>query len=467
MALSQNSHATAVPHDHSVAGKKITVIGAARSGVAAAELLASHGGRIFVSDNAPVEKLEEQLKKLRSLKIEFETGGHTNRMYDADLIVVSPGVPSNSSALLEAEKRGLRIVSELEVAGWFCNGPIVGITGTNGKTTTTSLVGRLLHDAKRKHVVAGNIGDAFSAAIPEMDDETVAVLEVSSFQLDYIESFHPHVSAFLNLTPDHLNRYDGLLEKYIAAKCRIFENQTRKDFLVYNFDDDDVRENVRRLASIHVKTLGFGIDQQFDEGAFVEDGKLVTIIGVARTEIIETDAISIRGIHNLYNAMAGSLCALALGVPVPSIRATLKNFKAPVHRLEFVRELDGVKYINDSKATNVSSVWYALQAYSEPIVLLLGGRDKGNDYSKLYELVEKHVKAIVAIGESADTVFSEFDGKTRIVRAGSMKEAIVQARSLAAPGDIVMLSPACASFDWFNNYEHRGEVFKQMVNDLQ
>ena len=292
-----------------VAGKKITVIGAARSGVAAAELLASHGARVFVTDNAPAEKLGSQIARLKTLKIDFETGGHTGRMYDTDLIVVSPGVPSNSAAILEAEKKGIRIVSELEVASWLCNGPIIGITGTNGKTTTTSLVGRLLHDGKRKYVVAGNIGDAFSGAIPEMDDETIAVLEVSSFQLDYIESFHPHVSVFLNLTPDHLDRYDGLLEKYIAAKCRIFENQTMNDYLVYNHDDDDVRENVRRLASFHVKTLGFGIDQQFDEGAFVEDGKLVTVIGGKRSEIIETDAISIKGIHNLYNAMVGSLCA--------------------------------------------------------------------------------------------------------------------------------------------------------------
>ncbi|MFI5251553.1 MAG: UDP-N-acetylmuramoyl-L-alanine--D-glutamate ligase [Bacteroidota bacterium] len=461
-----NNSTTTVMDKHSVNGKKITIIGAARSGVAAAELLQSHGAKVFVTDNAVEEKLSPQIKRLASLGIGFETGGHTPRMYDADLIVISPGVPSNTPAVREAEKNGKRIVSELEIASWFCNSPIIGITGTNGKTTTTSLIGRLLHDAKRKHVVAGNIGNAFSGVIPEMDTETIAVLEVSSFQLDYIESFHPKVSVFLNLTPDHLDRYNGLVENYIAAKCRIFENQSMNDYLIYNYDDDDVRENVRRMASLHVRTLGFGIDQQFKEGAFVEDNKLVTLIGGKRSEIIDTEAISIKGIHNLYNAMASALTAQVMGVQVPSIRATLNNFKAPPHRLEFVREYKGVKYINDSKATNVSSVWYALQAYSEPIILLLGGRDKGNDYSKLYDLVRKKVKAVVAIGESANIVVDEFKDKTKVVRVQSMNEAVDAASSLAAPGDIVMLSPACASFDWFKNYEHRGDVFKQLVNEL-
>ena len=466
MAQTSNTPTLSIGSPVSVQGKKITVLGAARSGVAAAELLKARGAKVFVSDVAPADRITAQVERLNSLGVEFETGSHSSKVFDAGLIVVSPGVPTNSPTLQEAEKRGIRIVSELEVASWFCPSPMVGITGTNGKTTTTALTGRLLFDAKRKHIVAGNIGEAFSAVIPGIDPETVAVLEVSSFQLDYVELFHPHIAIFLNLTPDHLDRYDGLMEKYVAAKCRIFQNQTKDDFLIYNFDDDDVRESVRRLASLHVTTLGFGIDQQFDQGAFVEDGKLVTLIGNQRTEIIETEAISIRGTHNLYNAMAASLTAQILGVPAPSIRATLKNFKAPVHRLELLRDLDGVRYINDSKATNVSSVWYALQAYREPIVLLLGGRDKGNDYSKLYDLVQNNVKAIIAIGESADVVVDEFKDKTKVSRADSMEEAVKQARALASSGDVVMLSPACASFDWFRNYEHRGEVFKELVNKL-
>ncbi|HLX13110.1 MAG TPA: cyanophycin synthetase, partial [Bacteroidota bacterium] len=247
---------------------------------------------------------------------------------------------------------------------------------------------------------------------------------------------------------------------------RIFEHQTNSDYLIYNWDDEGVRELVRIYASKHVRTLAFGIDQQFDEGAFVEDDKLVTIIGETRSEIVETDLITIPGKHNLYNAMAATLAAQLMAVPVPSIRATLKNFKGVEHRLEFVRELDGVKYINDSKATNVDSVWYALQAYAEPIVLLLGGRDEKNNYLRLFDLVEEHVKAIVAIGESADKVVSEFSGITKVTKAGSMEEAVKVARAQASTGDIVMLSPACKSFDWFKNYEHRGQVFKQIVNGL-
>ena len=253
--------------------------------------------------------------------------------------------------------------------------------------------------------------------------------------------------------------------KYIAAKCRIFENQTRDDILIYNYDDEETRRAVFKRKT-NVKQLLFGIGRKFDEGAFVDNGTLVTVLDGKRSEIIEVDRISIRGIHNLYNSMAATLAAQAMGVSVPSIRATLKNFKGVEHRLEFVRELDGIKYVNDSKATNVDSVWYALQAFTEPIVLLLGGRDKGNDYGKLFDLVRQHVRAVVAIGESAEKVAHVFTGMVMIEKAGSMEEAIRAAKKLATRGDIVLLSPACASFDWFENYEQRGKVFKHIVNAL-
>jgi UDP-N-acetylmuramoylalanine--D-glutamate ligase len=450
-----------------VKGKKVTVLGAARSGVAAAELLKLHGAIVFVSDTGTDADLMPYVGKLRSLSIPYETGRHSDKVFDAELIVLSPGIPTKAPVIVEAEKRNIPVVSELEFASWFCHAPMVAVTGTNGKTTTTALLGRLFHDAKRKHIVGGNIGDAFSGLVSKLDKDSVAVLEVSSFQLDFCRTFHPHVSVLLNLTPDHLDRYDGSFEKYMASKSRIFERQTEQDFLIYNYDDQETCEMVRRLASLHVRVLAFGIDQRYDEGAFVEDDKLVTVIGGERHEIVETELISIRGRHNLYNAMAATLAAQIMSVPIPSIRATLKNFKGVEHRLEFVRELNDVKYINDSKATNVDSVWYALEAYQEPIVLLLGGRDKGNDYSKLIDPVEQHVKAIVAIGESAGTVVSEFSTVTKVVKSSSMDEAVNMARGLAAKGDIVMLSPACASFDWFRNYEHRGKVFKQLVNALQ
>jgi len=451
---------------HDVQGKHITVLGAARSGIAAAELLQNKGATVFVSDSGTAADLTPNLERLKSLAILFETGAHSEKVLTADSIVLSPGIPGSIPILRKAEERSIPVISEIEMASWFCPAPIIAVTGTNGKTTTTALLGRLFHDARKKHVVAGNIGNAFSGSVQELTKDSTAILEVSSFQLDFTVDFHPHVAVLLNITPDHLDRYDNSFDKYVASKSRIFEHQTNSDYLIYNWDDEGVRELVRIYASKHVRTLAFGIDQQFDEGAFVEDDKLVTIIGETRSEIVETDLITIPGKHNLYNAMAATLAAQLMAVPVPSIRATLKNFKGVEHRLEFVRELDGVKYINDSKATNVDSVWYALQAYAEPIVLLLGGRDEKNNYLRLFDLVEEHVKAIVAIGESADKVVSEFSGITKVTKAGSMEEAVKVARAQASTGDIVMLSPACKSFDWFKNYEHRGQVFKQIVNGL-
>jgi UDP-N-acetylmuramoylalanine--D-glutamate ligase len=449
-----------------VQGKKISVIGAARSGIAVAKLLHEQGAHVFVTDSAHAEKLGQQLTDLASIGVEFETGGHTDRVYDCDVVVLSPGVPSTIPVVMEARRRNLNIVSELEAASWYCPAPMIAVTGTNGKTTTTTLIGRMLHDAKMKHVVAGNIGMAFSSVISELDASSVAVLEVSSFQLDDIRLFHPKVSVILNITPDHLDRYDNSFEKYVASKCRVFENQTISDVLIYNYDDEATRSRVQALASSHVRAIPFGMRQQFDEGAFVENGKLVTLLNGRRSEIIETEQMSIKGIHNIYNSMAATLAAQSFTVGAPSLRATLKNFKGVEHRLEFVREINGVKFVNDSKATNVDSVWYALQAFKEPIILLLGGRDKGNDYSTLNDLIKKNVKAIIAIGESAEKVRTVLSAIKSVSIAGSMPEAVNIANSLASPGDVVLLSPACASFDWFRNYEHRGIVFKELVNAL-
>jgi len=462
--------------DISVVGKKVSILGAARSGVAVAQLLKEKGALVFVSDSGSPEKLQSQISEpkdhpplvdnLQSIGIEAEIGKHSERVYDADLIVISPGVSSSAPVVQEAKRRGIRIVSELEVASWFCPCPIIAVTGSNGKTTTTTLIGRMLYDGREKHIVAGNIGTAFSSVISELDEESFAVLEVSSFQLDHIESFRPMVSIILNITPDHLDRYGGSFDQYITSKCRIFENQTLDDYLIYDYDDRVTQEHVDRLTARHVRTIPFSVSKRLEEGAFVEDGKLVTVLGGTKSEVIDVDQISIRGVHNLYNSMAAALAAELVGVATPSLRATLKNFKGVEHRLEFVRELRGVKYVNDSKATNVDSVWYALQAFKEPIVLLLGGRDKGNDYSKLYELVQLHVKTIVAIGESAEKVVKAFSGRANVVKTNSMEEAVKSASAIAVTGDVVLLSPACASFDWFQDYEHRGRMFKKIVHSL-
>jgi UDP-N-acetylmuramoylalanine--D-glutamate ligase len=443
--------------------KKVTVIGAARSGIAVAQLLRSQGADVFVSDSSSAEKLQSSISNLRSEKIEFEVGKHSNHVYDCDLMVISPGVPSNAFVVLEAQKRSIKVVSELEVSCWFCRSPIVAITGSNGKTTTTTLIGRILDHAKKKHVVAGNIGTAFSSIVLELAETDVAVLEVSSFQLDHIEHFRPKISILLNITPDHMDRYDHSMKMYAASKARIFKNQRSDDVLIYNTDDEWTNRVVSQAQS---RKVAFSIQQELNEGAFIQNEKLVTSLGGVKSEVIDINQIFIKGTHNLFNSMAAVLAGQLLGVEADLLQSTLKTFEGVEHRLEFVRELNNVRYYNDSKATNVDSVWYALQAFKEPIVLLLGGRDKGNDYSRLSELVKKQVKAIVAIGESADKVEQAFRGTSAITKTASMNEAVATAQSLAQSGDVVLLSPACASFDWFKNYEHRGQVFKELVKNL-
>ncbi len=446
-----------------VKGTSVTVIGAARSGIAVAKLLNANGAHVFVSDKSSAAALTHAIAELQAAGIPFETDAHSERIFACDLMVISPGVPSDAPSVREAQQRGIRVCSELEVSSWFCSSPIVAITGSNGKTTTTTLIGRMLDDAAKKHVVAGNIGTAFAGVVLDLAPAHPAVLEVSSFQLDHIESFRPSIAVLLNITEDHMDRYDHSMEKYAASKARVFMNQTDADVLIFDEDDPWTRTVVPAARS---RKVGFSVMNAVSEGAFVENGFLVTRLEGIRREIIPTSDIRIRGMHNLYNAMAATLTAQLLGVKAESIRATLTSFGGVDHRLEFVRELNGVEYVNDSKATNVDAVWYALQAFTKPIVVLLGGRDKGNDYSRLTELVRKHVRAVVAIGESADKVERAFVDVSTVKRVSNMEEAVRTAQMLAQRGDVVLLSPACASFDWFSNYEHRGVVFKELVKKL-
>jgi len=449
-----------------IRNKKVSILGAARSGLAAAKLLKSQGAQIFVSDRETEEKLKSQIPTLRSAQIAYEAGGHSDRVYDCSLMVISPGVPSNAPVVVEAQKRGIDVVSELELASWFCKAPILAVTGSNGKTTTTTLLGRIFEHAKKKCVVAGNIGSAFSNFVLDLDQTSVAIVEVSSFQLDHIQSFHPETAVILNITPDHLDRYGKSFENYIASKCRVFQNQTKKDSLIYSFDDPVTSLEVRKHASQHVRALPFSAKTKLDEGAYVEKGRVMISESGKVEEIIGVKDIAIKGLHNLYNSMAAALAARVMGMPAEPIHETLKTFEGVEHRLEFVRQLNGVKYVNDSKATNVDSVWYALQSFDEPLIVLMGGRDKGNDYSRLNDLVRQHVKAIIAIGESADKVFEAFRNITKVERAESMEVAVRKAAEMAVRGEVVLLSPACTSFDWFDNFEHRGRVFKEIVRKL-
>jgi UDP-N-acetylmuramoylalanine--D-glutamate ligase len=449
-----------------VKGKRFSVLGGARSGLAVARLLAKRGAQVFVSDSAPPEKMEKARRELETLGIPAEFGENSARVLDADVLVLSPGVPSVAPVVREALRCGRTVVSEVEVAGWFCPAPVVAVTGTNGKTTTTTLLGRIFTDAKRPSAIGGNIGTAFSQIIEEVTPDGTAILEISSFQLDHILSFRPDVAVILNITRDHLDRYDHSFENYIASKCRIFENQRAGDTLIYNEDDRVTQAAVQEKVNQAVTLLPFSLERQLPEGGFVRDNRMMVAHGGSMVEVMKVEEISIRGPHNLQNALAAALVARVMGIPTASVRATLRNFKGVEHRLEFVRELHGVTYINDSKATNVDSVWYAVQSFPQPLVLFLGGRDKGNDYSRLEELVRKHVRTIIAIGESAGKVQQAFAPIVPVTVCRTMDEAVHTSQKLAQKGDVVLLSPACASFDWFENYEHRGRVFKGLVGHL-
>jgi UDP-N-acetylmuramoylalanine--D-glutamate ligase len=456
-----------------VENKKISIIGAERSGVAVAQLLHRKKAVVFVSDFGKSESTLKHREELRAEKIECEAGGHSERVYDCSLMVISPGVPTNAPVVLEAQKRGIKVVAEIEVASWFCSSPIIAITGSNGKTTTTTLLGRVFNDAKKKHVVAGNIGTAFSSLVLDIDPETIVVLEVSSFQLDFIDTFRPNVAVIVNITRNHLDRYNNSMEQYAASKARIVRNQTENDLLISNADDTWTS---RAVTGYRSKRLQFSAQQKVENGAFRDNGLLVTKIEGKESPVIAVDDISIKGDHNLQNAMAAALAAQVMGVTPAHIKATLRNFKGVEHRQEVVREVNGITYINNSKATTVEAVEMSLKSYTQPVVLIMGGKDKGNDYSTIYDLVKQKVKAVVATGYSAGTIVKNFSDKVRVETAEtigdakpnieSMRRTIELATSLAQKGDIVLLSPACTSFDWFSDYEERGRVFKQLVNQL-
>ncbi|MFH0988707.1 MAG: UDP-N-acetylmuramoyl-L-alanine--D-glutamate ligase [bacterium] len=451
-------------HSAELHDQPVSIIGGARSGVAVAKLLRSHGAIPFLSDAQSSEKLRGNIPELEHARIAYELGGHTERVYQCSLMVISPGVPSTAPVVVEALKRGITVASEVETASWYCSSPIIAITGSNGKTTTTTLIGRMMGDARKGHRVAGNIGTAFSSIVGDLQPGDAAILEISSFQLDHCSTFKALISVLLNITQNHMDRYNNSMQQYAESKARIFMNQSGSDVVIYNSDDEWIMQMIQRARC---KTIGFSIRQPLEEGAFVENGMLVTSFNGKRNEIINTHEISIKGPHNLYNAMASTLTAQLMGVHPASIRATLRNFKGVEHRQEFVREVNGVKYYNDSKATSIDAVWYALQAFNQPIILMLGGRDKGNDYRRIAQLVQEHVRAIVALGESAGKVEEAFSSLKPVKKASSIDEAVLLAQSLALKGDVVLLSPACASFDWFENYEQRGRVFKELVKNLE
>ncbi len=446
-----------------VKGKRILVVGLGKSGVASALFLQSRGARVTVSD----AKSEDQLGGVEILAlldrgITVETGKHGERTFrDQELIVVSPGVPGDVAPLEQARRLGIPVIGEIELTARFLKGNVVAITGSNGKTTTTTLTGEIIASGGRKTLVGGNIGTPAITFVEQSSPDTWVVLEISSFQLESIESFHPHISALLNVTPDHLDRH-GSMESYIAAKGRIFENQTADDYAVLNADDEI---SLRLAEELRPQVLWFSRRRAVERGAYVRGGAIVYRDG-QEVEILPLSEIALKGAHNVENVLAAVAIGMAAGVEPAAIRRAVKDFRAVEHRLEYVATLRGVQYYNDSKATNVDATMKALQSFPANIHLILGGKDKGSDYSELNHLIAERVKCVYTIGAAAAKIESQIGNSAPVISAQTLELAVAKASDLATEGDIVLLAPACASFDQFPSYEHRGRVFKDLVQAL-
>ena len=444
-------------------GKRVLVVGLGRSGVASALFLQSRGARVTVSDAKSEDQLREQIPTLLDAGVAVETGAHGERTFrNQDLIVVSPGVPVDAEPLVQARALGQAVIGEIELASQFLPGPMVAITGSNGKTTTTTLVGEIIAACGFKTLVGGNIGTAAISLADKATPQTATVLEVSSFQLETIRTFRPKVAVVLNVTPDHLDRH-RTFAAYVDAKARIFENQQSDDFVVLNADDS----TCVKLAG---RTLGqvfwFSREHEVESGAFVRDGQISFRRDGLTQTIMPVSEIPLKGSHNLENVLAAVCAAVLMGCAPEKVRSAIADFKAVEHRLEYVATIGGVQYYNDSKATNVDATMKALQSFPANIHLILGGKDKGSDYTLLNNLLRERVKSVYTIGAAAEKIQSHIKGATQIVSSGTIESAVKQASSTAQPGDVVLLAPACASFDQFQSYEHRGRVFKELVAQL-
>ncbi len=445
-------------------GKKVLVVGLGKSGLAAALFLRRRGAQVTVSDVRSAEALAKDIPALLDEGINVEAGGHGLLTFRRqDLIVVSPGVPLDTPELAQAQSFGLSIIGELELAARFLKGQTIAITGSNGKTTTTTLVGEMLKESGKPTLVGGNIGVPVVSLIDESMNDTWSVLEVSSFQLESTQEFHPAVSVILNITPDHLDRH-GSFENYAVAKERIFAAQTGEDCLVLNADNARAAAAAARSKA---RVYWFSMEYPIDQGAWVEDGQICFRAekGGVSESIVPLSAIPLKGGHNVENVLAAVCASRLAGCPAEAVRRAIEKFKAVEHRLEFVATLNGVDYYNDSKATNVDATSKAVAAFPGGIHLILGGKDKNSDYTQLAELLRQRVKAVYTIGAAAAKIESHLRGVVPIHSSGTLEKAVAAASSAAHPGDIVLLAPACSSFDQFENYEHRGRVFKELVHE--
>ena len=446
-----------------IQGKRVLVVGLGKSGVASALFLHERGARVTVSDAKAEEQLRNEIPKLLDKGVAVETGGHGERTFrQQDLIVVSPGVPTDSEALKQALALGIPVIGEIELASRFLKGRIIAITGSNGKTTTTSLAGEVVAAGGLKPQVGGNIGTPAISLVGASTADGYVVLEVSSFQLETIQSFRPYVAVVLNISPDHLDRH-GSMEAYTAAKRRIFENQTKEDFAVLNADDPTC---VEMAKGIQAQVYWFSRRKETAPGAYVRGERIFLRDQQGEREIMPVGEIPLKGAHNLENVLAAVCIGGIVGSEPARIRRAVKEFKAVEHRLEYVATVNGVEYYNDSKATNVDATIKALESFPANIHIILGGKDKGAPYTPLVPLLRERAKRVYTIGAAAPKIEEEISGAADIVKAGTIDVAVRKAAENAAAGDIVVLAPACASFDQFDNYEHRGRVFKELVQTL-
>lgn len=443
--------------------KRIVVLGGGESGAGAAVLAKVKGLDTFLSDMGQIKPHYCEL--LKKYDIDFEQGTHTEeKILNADEIIKSPGIPDTAPLIVKARNMGIPVISEIEFAGRYTHSKMVCITGSNGKTTTTMLTYHILQKAGLDVGLAGNVGNSLALQVAT-DPHEVYVIELSSFQLDGMYEFKANVAVLLNITPDHLDRYDHKMENYVAAKFRIVQNQTHDDSFIFWHDDPIIAAQLKQM-DIESRMLPFSADTEQGCAAYVKNGALNFDIDGSHWDV-PTSQLALSGRHNMYNSMAAGLSATLLHVESDVISQALADFEAVEHRLEYVRTLNGVRYINDSKATNVNSTWYALESVNEPVVLILGGKDKGNDYTEIEQFVKDKVKAIVCLGVDNSKLHAFFDGKVPVVTdARSMQECVNKCHDLACEGDTVLLSPCCASFDLFKSYEDRGKQFKDCVNRL-
>ncbi|MBI5875382.1 MAG: UDP-N-acetylmuramoyl-L-alanine--D-glutamate ligase [Deltaproteobacteria bacterium] len=465
-------------------GKNVLVVGLAKTGVSVARFLHEHGAIVAATDVSPASQIKG-VDELQKIGIEVETGGHSLKHFlNADLIVLSPGVPPDLEPLQEARKKGVEIISEIELAYSFIKEPIVAIAGTNGKTTTTTLIGKILEAGGKKVFVGGNIGLPLIEYAAGGETADYLVVEVSSFQLEGIRKFRPHIAILLNITEDHLDRYAGF-EEYAAAKFRLFENMKQGDVAVVNNDDAVINS---KLKTLPLQVLSRGQKSKFKvipfssgnppvspfekggikggfEGIYYSNGNIVYSFEGAE-ESYPTGNFKLKGIHNIENIMASIAVARECGIAKDVIQKTIESFKGLPHRMELIREINGVGYYNDSKGTNIGALQKSLEGIDSPVILIAGGKDKGGDYRVLNDLIKKKVKSLILLGEAKNKIKNAFNGLTEIVIVESLKQAVDTAGAKAVKGDVVLLSPACSSFDMFKDYKERGEIFRRLVETI-